>query len=158
MSQQKANPGTKTIALNRKARHDYHIEQSLEAGIILEGWEVKSLRDGRVQIADSHVVIRRGEMWLIGAHITPLLTASTHINPDPTRIRKLLMHHQEIKKWIGAVDQRGYSIVPLSLYWKNGRAKVEVALVKGKKDYDKRESAKEKDWQRDKARIMRHTQ
>jgi SsrA-binding protein len=151
----KQHKSSTTVAMNRKARHDYQLEQSFEAGMVLEGWEVKSLRAGRVQLAESHVIIKRNEAWLLGALITPLPSASTHIQPDPTRSRKLLLNRNELNKLIGSVEQKGYTIVPLQLYWKRGRAKLEIALAKGKKTYDKRQSAKERDWQRQKARLSR---
>ncbi|MBU2755374.1 SsrA-binding protein SmpB [Acidithiobacillus sp. CV18-2] len=144
-----------TIALNREARHEYFIEERFEAGIALEGWEVKSLRAGRLQLKDSYVVIKNGELWLLGAHVSPLPTASTHIQPDPTRTRKLLMHRLEINRLIGAVERKGFTIVPLAMYWKQGRAKTEIALVKGKQAHDKRATLKEREWQRDKARILK---
>ncbi len=145
-----------TIALNKKARHDYFIEEKYEAGLSLQGWEVKSLREGRVQLTESYVLIRDGETWLFGAHITPLNTASTHINPDPTRTRKLLMHRRELDKLIGAVERKGYTLIPLALYWKRGRVKLEIALAKGKQSHDKRAVEKTRDWQREKQRILRH--
>jgi len=141
-----------TIALNRKALHEYMIEERFEAGIALEGWEVKSLRAGKVQLDQGYVLIKKNEIWLIGTQITPLQTASTHINPDPTRTRKLLLHHHEIGKLIGSVERKGYTLVPLKLYWKHNRVKVEIGLAKGKKLHDKRAALKERDWQRQKAR------
>jgi SsrA-binding protein len=143
------------IAENRKARHNYHIEAVFEAGIVLEGWEVKSLRAGRAQIAESYVIMKDGEAWLIGSHISPLSTASTHVKPDPTRSRKLLLHARELSKLIGAVQRQGYSIVPLNLHWTRGRAKLEIALGRGKKEHDKREDIKKRDWQRQKQRLMK---
>ncbi len=151
--QKKTSPNT--IAQNKKARHDYHIDTRYEAGLVLEGWEVKSLRAGRAQINEAYVQIKNSACWLIGALITPLPTASTHINPDPTRTRKLLLNHKEIKKLIGAKEQKGFTIVPLTLYWKKSRAKLEIALAKGKQNHDKRETIKQRDWQRDKARILK---
>jgi SsrA-binding protein len=145
-----------TIALNKKARHDYFIEDRLEAGIALEGWEVKSLRAGKVQIRDSYILLKDGEAWLFGALITPLPTASTHIQPDPQRTRKLLLHKHEIAKLIGAVERKGYAVVPTAMYWKRGRAKVEIGLAKGKKEHDKRATIKERDWDRQKQRLMRN--
>jgi SsrA-binding protein len=150
----KAPPAT--IALNKRARHEYFIEERLEAGIALEGWEVKSLRASKAQITESYVVIKDGEAWLLGAHVTPLPTASTHIHPDPTRTRKLLMNRGELDRVIGAVERKGYTLFPLALYWKRGRAKLEVGLAKGKKLHDKRATDKERDWQRQKDRLMRH--
>lgn len=144
-----------TIAVNKKARHDYFIEDSFEAGLALEGWEVKSLRAGRAQLTESYVHVRDGEAWLLGAHVTPLNTASTHIRTDPTRTRKLLMHRHELDRLVGAVERKGYTLVPLNLHWSRGRAKLEVGLAKGKKQHDKRATAKERDWQRQKARILK---
>ncbi|HEX2138422.1 MAG TPA: SsrA-binding protein SmpB [Woeseiaceae bacterium] len=144
-----------TIAVNKKARHDYFIEDSFEAGLSLEGWEVKSLRAGRAQLTESYVHVREGEAWLLGAHVTPLNTASTHIRPDPTRTRKLLMHRHELDRLVGAVERKGYTLVPLNLHWSRGRAKLEVGLAKGKKQHDKRATTKERDWQRQKARILK---
>ncbi|MFP4682187.1 MAG: SsrA-binding protein SmpB [Ectothiorhodospira sp.] len=152
---QKNTGGGSTIALNKKARHDYFIEDRYEAGLSLQGWEVKSLRAGRAQLSESYVLIKKGEAWLLGAHVTPLPTASTHINPDPTRTRKLLLHGEELSKLIGLVERRGYTLVPLALYWKRGRAKLEVGLAKGKKAHDKRAVEKERDWQREKARTLK---
>ncbi len=144
-----------TIALNKKARHDFTIEQTFEAGLALQGWEVKSLRAGRVQLVDSYVLLKNGEAFLIGALITPLLSASTHIKPDPTRTRKLLLHREELNKLVGAVERKGYTLIPLALYWKKSRVKLEIGLAKGKKLHDKRASEKERDWQRQKQRILR---
>jgi len=144
-----------TIAVNRRAHHDYFVEQTLEAGLVLEGWEVKSLRDGRAQLAESYVLLKNNEAWLFGCHITPLNTASTHIHPDPLRTRKLLLNEGELNKLYGSVERKGYTVVPLKLYWKRGRAKVEIALVKGKKEYDKRATQKDQDWRREKERILR---
>lgn len=152
---QKNQGGGSTIALNKKAKHDYFIEDRLEAGLVLEGWEVKSMRAGRAQLSESYVLIKRGEAWLFGAHISPLTTASTHINPDPSRTRKLLLHNAELSKLIGLVERRGYTVVPLALYWKRGRAKLEIGLAKGKKAHDKRAVEKERDWQREKARVLK---
>jgi SsrA-binding protein len=157
MSKQKgksANPGS-TIALNKKARHDYFIEDKYEAGIELQGWEVKSLRAGRAQLTESYVVVKNGEAWLLGAHITPLPTASTHIHADPTRTRKLLLHRAELDKLIGAVERKGYTLVALALYWKHGLAKLEIGLAKGKKQHDKRADLRAKDWQREKERLLK---
>ncbi|MFZ5593351.1 MAG: SsrA-binding protein SmpB [Pseudomonadota bacterium] len=156
MSKQKAKPETSsTIALNKAARHDYFIEENYEAGLALEGWEVKSLRAGRVQLKESYVLIKDSEAWLFGAHISPLPTASTHIHPDPLRTRKLLLHREELNKLIGAVERKGYTLVPLALYWKHGRAKLDIGLAKGKKEYDKRAAEKDRDWQREKQRLMK---
>lgn len=147
--------GSSTIALNKKARHDFHIEDRFEAGLVLEGWEVKSLRAGKTQLVDSYVIIKDGEAWLLGCLITPLLTASTHIHPDATRTRKLLLHREELSKLIGAVERKGYTLIPLAMYWKHGRAKLEIGLAKGKKEHDKRATEKDRDWQREKQRVMR---
>ena len=144
------------IAQNRRARHDYFIEGDYQAGIALEGWEVKSLRDGKAQITEAYVVIRNAEAWLIGAHIAPLNTASTHVHPDPTRTRKLLLHRHELKKLIGATERQGYTLIPLSLVWQRGRAKLEIGLAKGKKQHDKRASIKAREWQREKARLLKN--
>lgn len=143
------------IAVNKKARFDYAIEDTFQTGLVLEGWEVKSLREGRAQLTESHVHIRNGEAWLLGAHITPLPTASTHIRPDPTRTRKLLMHRHELDRLIGAVERKGYTLVPLNLHWSKGRVKLEIGLAKGKKMHDKRATQKDQDWRREQARIMK---
>lgn len=145
-----------TIASNRQATHEYFIEERFEAGLVLEGWEVKSLRDGRVQLKESYVQIRKGEAWLFGAHISPMLSASTHVNPEAIRSRKLLLHRQELNKLIGSVERKGYTLIPLSMYWKHGRAKLEIGLAKGKQLHDKRTASKDRDWQREKERIMKH--
>lgn len=152
----KKKSDSNTIALNRKSRHDYSLEDRFEAGLVLEGWEVKSLREGRANIADGFVMIQGGEAFLHGAHISPLQTASTHITPDPTRIRKLLLNRVELNKLIGAVERKGYAIVPTAMYWSKGRAKVEIALAKGKQQQDKRAAAKNRDWAREKNRILKH--
>ncbi|MHB1300169.1 MAG: SsrA-binding protein SmpB [Burkholderiales bacterium] len=144
-----------SIAQNKKAFHDYFIEERYEAGIALEGWEVKSIRAGRVNLKEAYVVIRGEEIYIIGCHISPLTTASTHIQPDPLRTRKLLLHAEEINKLIGKVERAGYTLVPLDMHYKSGRIKLEVGLAKGKKQYDKREAEKEKDWEREKQRLMR---
>ena len=146
-----------TIVLNKKARHDFVLEDRFEAGLMLQGWEVKSLRAKKVQIRDSYVFIKNNEAWLSSTVITPLETASTHIHPEPSRVRKLLLHSEEISKMIGAVDRKGYTLVATAMYWKNGRAKLEVALAKGKKEHDKRASEKDRDWKREKARILKAT-
>lgn len=145
-----------TIAQNRRARHDYFLEDTFEAGLVLEGWEVKSLRDGRLSLNESYIVMHQGEAWLHGAHISPMLSASTHIHPDDVRRRKLLLHRLELSRLIGAVDRKGYTIVPVTMYWKNGRAKIQIALAKGKQLHDKRATSKDRDWQREKARIVKH--
>jgi len=144
-----------TIALNKKVRYDYHIEDRLEAGIALEGWEVKSLRAGQIQLGDGYVLLKDGEAFLFGALITPLLSASSHIEVDPRRTRKLLLHRQEIARLIGAVDRKGYTIVATAMYWKRGRAKVELGMAKGKKQHDKRATEKARDWDREKHRILK---
>src|ERR1700719_5209422 len=143
------------IAENRKARFDYFIEERYEAGLSLQGWEVKAMRAGRAQLKEAYVYLRDGEAFLIGAHLSPLPTTSTHITPDPVRTRKLLLRYSELQGLIGAVERRGYTLVPLELYWKSGRAKLQVGLGKGKKQHDKRAVEKERDWQRDKARLLR---
>lgn len=155
MAAKKEKQSSNTIVLNKKARHDYFIEERFEAGIALQGWEVKSLRAGRIQIRDSYVLMKNNEAFLLGALITPLPTASTHIKPEPQRTRKLLLHRKELNKLIGAVERKGYSVVPTAMYWKKGMAKVEIGLAKGKKSHDKREGEKERDWQREKQRIMK---
>lgn len=149
--------GADTIALNKKARHDYFIEANFECGLALQGWEVKSLRAGRAQLTESYVHLRDGEAWLLGAHIAPLTTASTHVRTDPTRTRKLLLHRRELDRLIGAVERRGYTLVPLRLYWKKGKAKLDIGLAKGKKQHDKRASEKDRDWKRQRARILKHS-
>jgi len=151
----KKTGGGATIALNKKAQHDYFIEERFEAGIALQGWEVKSLRAGRIQLKESYVTVKDGEAFLLGAHISPLATASTHIQPDQTRTRKLLLHRRELNRLIGQVERAGYTLVPTAMYWKRGRAKLEVGLAKGKKQYDKRATEKEKDWQREKHRLAK---
>jgi SsrA-binding protein len=144
-----------TIAENRKARYDYFIEDRYEAGLALEGWEVKSLRAGRAQLKEAYVYLKNGEAFLFGAHFSPLTSASTHVHPDPTRTRKLLLHRHQLHQLIGSVERRGYTVVPLSLYWKQGRAKLEIGLAKGKKQHDKRATDKDRDWQRDRARLLK---
>ena len=144
-----------TIALNKKARHDYFIEQTFECGLVLEGWEVKSLRAGRAQITETYIHLKNAEAWVIGAHFSPLNTASTHVKPDPTRTRKLLLNRIELDRMVGAVERKGYTLVALSLYWLKGRAKLKIGLAKGKKQHDKRASDKDRDWQRQKARILK---
>ena len=144
-----------SIVQNRKAFHDYFIEQRLEAGIALEGWEVKAIRAGRAQIKEAYVIVKSDEIFLIGCHISPLISASTHVTPDPTRTRKLLLHASEISRLVGSVEQDGYTLVPLDLHYKNGRIKLEIGLAKGKKQYDKRQDEKEKDWRREQQRLLR---
>ncbi len=144
-----------SIIANKKAFHDYYIEEKFEAGIVLEGWEVKAIRAGRGNIKESYVVIRSGEVFLFGMHITALPEASTHVTPDPTRTRKLLLHASQINKLIGQVERAGYTLLPLDLHYVNGRIKVEIGLAKGKKQHDKREAEKERDWVREKGRLLR---
>jgi len=144
-----------SIAQNKKAFHDYFIEEKYEAGIVLEGWEVKAIRENRIQLKEAYVVIMRGEIYLIGCHVTPLGSASTHVRPDSIRTRKLLLHSEEIAKLIGKVERAGYTLVPLDMHYTRGRIKVQIGLAKGKKQYDKRETEKQRDWEREKARIMR---
>lgn len=144
-----------SIAQNKKAFHDFFIEEKYEAGIVLEGWEVKAIRDNRANIKEAYVIIQRGEVYLIGCHVTPLGAASTHIRPDAIRTRKLLLHSEEIAKLIGKVERAGYTLVPLDLHFKDGRVKVQIGLAKGKKQYDKRDAEKERDWEREKGRIVR---
>jgi SsrA-binding protein len=144
-----------SIVENRKAFHDYFIEERYEAGIALEGWEVKAIRAGRVQIAEAYVILRDGAPYLIGSHISPLPTASTHIHPDPTRTRKLLLHAEELKRLIGKVERAGYTLVPLNLHYKGGWIKLEIGLAKGKKQHDKREAERERDWKREQQRLLR---
>ncbi len=156
MSADKSNkPHSKVIAVNKKARHNYFIEDTIEAGLVLEGWETKSLRAGRAQLTESYVNLRKGEAWLVGAHLAPLHTASSHVKADPTRSRKLLLHRLQLDRLIGAVERKGYTLVPLDLHWHKGRAKLEFGLAKGKKQHDKRAASKDRDWQRQKARILK---
>jgi SsrA-binding protein len=144
-----------SIAQNKKAFHDYFIEEKYEAGIVLEGWEVKAIRENRIQLKEAYVAIMRGEIYLIGCHVTPLGSASTHVRPDSIRTRKLLLHSEEIAKLIGKVERAGYTLVPLDMHYTRGRIKVQSGLAKGKKQYDKRETEKQRDWEREKARIIR---
>ena len=147
--------GTKTIAVNKRARFEYHIEDRFEAGIALEGWEVKALREGRVQFADSYVLLKDNEAFLFGCLVNPLTTVSTHVTPDPTRTRKLLLHRKEIDRLVGAVDRQGYTAIPTAMYWSRGKVKVEIGLAKGKRQHDKRKTEKDRDWDRQKKRIMK---
>ncbi|MBT8040061.1 MAG: SsrA-binding protein SmpB [Gammaproteobacteria bacterium] len=147
---------SKTIAVNKRARFEYHIEDRLEAGIALEGWEVKALREGRIQFSDSYVLLKDNEAWLFGCRISPLPTVSSHVTPDPTRTRKLLLHRREIDRLIGAVDRKGYTVIPTAMYWSRGKAKVEIGMARGKQQHDKRKTQKDRDWERQKARIMKH--
>ncbi len=144
-----------SIVENKKAFHDYFIEQRYEAGMVLEGWEVKAIRAGRAQLKEAYVIVKDDALHLIGAHISPLTTASTHINPDPTRTRKLLMHAEEIKRLIGSVERAGYTLIPINLHYTRGRVKLEIGLAKGKKQHDKRADEKDKDWKREQQRLMR---
>ena len=144
------------IAENRRARHDYFIEDRFEAGLSLEGWEVKSLRAGSAHLTEAYVNLRQGEAWLVGAHFSPLKTVSTHIKAEPTRARKLLLHRHELDRLTGAVERKGYTLIPLDLHWHKGRAKITIGLGKGKKKHDKRAETKDRDWQRQKERILKH--
>lgn len=156
MAKKKKQNNPNSIAQNKKARFDYFIEETFEAGLALEGWEVKSLRQGKVQINESYILLKNNEAWLFGALITPLITASTHSNHDPLRLRKLLMHRREIDRLMGLVDQKGFTVVPLDLHWSKGKVKISIGLAKGKKLHDKRATQKERDWNRDKQRIMKY--
>lgn len=144
-----------TIALNKKSAHDYFIESRMEAGIVLQGWEVKSLRGKHLQLKEGYVIIKNAEAFLIGAHVSPLPTVSTHVQADPTRTRKLLLHRNELDKLIGYVERAGYTLVPTAMYWKRGLAKLEIGLAKGKKQHDKRATEKERDWNREKERVLK---
>ena len=145
-----------SIARNKKAGFNYFIEERFEAGLALQGWEVKSLRAGKAQLSEAYVTLKDGEIWLFGSHVTPLSSASTHVDADPARTRKLLMHRREIDRLTGLVERRGFTLVPLELYWKQGRAKLSVGLAKGKRKQDKRAAEKDRDWARDKARLLKH--
>ena len=145
-----------SIAENRKAHFNYHIEERFEAGVVLEGWEVKAIREGQVQMTDGYVVIKDGELYLIGLRINALRSASTHITPEADRTKKLLMHREQIRRLIGKTEQKGYTLVPLNLHWKGGRVKADIALAKGKAEHDKRNTIKDRDWEREKGRLMRH--
>jgi SsrA-binding protein len=156
MSKQNAKkPSGNVIAVNRKARHDYFIEATHEAGMVLEGWEVKSIRAGRAQITEAYVTLTKGEAWLVGAHFSPLTSTSTHIKADPTRARKLLFNRHELDRLTGAVERKGYALIPLNMHWHKGRTKLDVGLGKGKKLHDKRADKKDQDWQRQKERILK---
>ncbi|HET8697347.1 MAG TPA: SsrA-binding protein SmpB [Gammaproteobacteria bacterium] len=144
-----------TIAQNKKARFDYFIEERVEAGLALQGWEVKSMRAGKAQLVDAYVILRDGEAWLLGSHVTPLNTASTHVDANPTRIRKLLLNRREIDRFTGLVERKGYTLVALELYWSKNRAKLAVGLARGKKQHDKRATEKDRDWERTRARALR---
>jgi SsrA-binding protein len=156
MAKSKATQPKPLIVDNRKARYEYFIEETYEAGLVLQGWEVKSLRAGRAQLKEAYVFVKDGEAFLFGAHISALPTASTHIIPDPIRTRKLLLNRSELDGLVGAVERRGYTLIPLELYWKHGKAKLRVGLAKGKKEHDKRSTEKDRDWQREKSRVMKH--
>jgi|UniRef100_UPI004048BFD2 SsrA-binding protein len=145
-----------SIIENRKAFHEYFIDERFEAGMVLQGWEVKGIRAGRAQLKESYVVILQGELWLLGMHISPLSSTSTHVLPNATRTRKLLLKAEEISKLIGKVEQRGFALVPLNLHYKNGRIKIDIALARGKKQHDKRDTAADKDWQRERERLLKH--
>ncbi len=155
MAKKEEKPKSSTIAQNKKARFDYFIEERFEAGLALQGWEVKSLRAGKAQLVDSFVMVRNGEAWLHGSHFTPLNSASTHVTPEPARIRKLLLNRREIDRLTGLVERKGYTLVALELYWNKGRVKLALGLAKGKKQHDKRATEKERDWDRDRSRILR---
>lgn len=155
MSKKKKSGGS-TIALNKKANHDYFIDERFEAGISLEGWEVKSLRAGKVQIIESYILLKNNEAFLFGALITPLISTSTHNKADPRRSRKLLLHRTEINRLVGAVERKGYTLVPIALYWKHGKVKLELGVGRGKKAHDKRATEKNRDWQKQKAQLLRH--
>lgn len=151
----KKKAASNIAALNKKARHDFFIEDKFEAGLSLQGWEVKAIRAGRASLKESYVLLKGGEAWLFGAHIAPLPAASTHVEADPIRTRKLLLHREQIDRLHGAVDRQGYTLTPLSMYWKQGRAKLEIGVAKGKKLHDKRAAEKDRDWERQKGRLMR---
>ena len=155
MAKKKPKTADNTIAVNRLARHDYFIEDDFEVGLALEGWEVKSLRAGNLQLKESYVFVKNGEMWLVGAHISPLSSASSHVKADPRRTRKLLAHRREIDRLVGLVDRKGYTLVALSAYWSRGRAKLKIGIARGKKAHDKRATIKERDWKRDQARMLK---
>jgi SsrA-binding protein len=155
MAKTKTTETNSTIALNKRARHEYHIDQRYEAGVVLAGWEVKSLRAGKGQITEAYAIVKDGEIFLFGAQIQPLLSASTHVVPEARRTRKLLLHGEEIARLIGAVERKGYTLVPTAMYWKGNRVKLEIGLARGKQEHDKRDTEKERDWQREKQRVMR---
>ena len=155
MGKKKSKSSDNTIARNRVARHDYFIEDEIEVGLVLEGWEVKSLRNGSLQLKESYVMVKNGEIWLTGAHVSPLNSASTHVKPNPTRNRKLLAHRNEIDRLVGMVERKGMTLISLAAYWSRGRAKLKLGIARGKKAHDKRASIKDRDWKRDKARILK---
>ena len=146
-----------SIVQNRKAFHDYFIEQRFEAGVALEGWEVKAIRAGRAQIKEAYVIVKDAQIWLIGCHVSALPAASTHVTPDPTRTRKLLLHREEINRLIGSVERAGYALVPIDLHYSKGRVKLEIGLAKGKKQHDKRQATKDREWDREQQRLLRHS-
>ena len=158
MSKKSKKSDDSTIAVNRKASFDYHLHEIFEAGMVLEGWEVKSLRMGRCQIAQSYVILKNGEAWLLGSQVTPLNTTSTHMRADAIRTRKLLLHKKELRKLAGSVERKGYTLIPLKLYWKDNKIKLSLAVAEGKKQYDKRHALKERDWAKDKRRLVKLTQ
>jgi len=151
----KEKPASATIAQNKRARHEYHIDEHFEAGVALQGWEVKSLRAGRANLGDAYAIVKGGEIFLFGASIVPLISASTHVVADDRRTRKLLLHRAEIVKLIGAIERKGYTLIPLSMYWKRNRVKLDLGLARGKQSHDKRDTEKERDWNREKQRVMR---
>jgi len=155
VKKKKSAHGESTIAVNRQATHEYFIEERYEAGVVLMGWEVKSLRAGKLQLKESYVIVKDGEAWLLGSHISALLSASTHVIANTTRTRKLLLHKHELYKLIGLVERKGYTLIPLAMYWNKGRAKLEIGLAKGKQLHDKRAAEKDRDWQREKLRVMK---
>jgi SsrA-binding protein len=157
MSKQQKTNDNPTIAENRQARHEYFIEETYEAGLSLQGWEVKSMRAGRVQLKEAYVYVKNAEAFIFGAHISALPTASTHVIPDPIRTRKLLLNRAELNRLVGAVERKGYTLVPLEMYWKAGRAKLRIGLAKGKKEHDKRATSKDRDWDRERSRLMKHS-
>ena len=154
-AKEKSGKGDSTIALNKRARHEYHIDERYEAGIALQGWEVKSLRAGRINIGEAYAIVKNGEIFLFGASIVPLISASTHVVADDRRTRKLLLNRSEIDKLIGAIERKGYTLIPMALYWKKNRVKVDLGLARGKQEHDKRDTEKERDWNREKQRVMR---
>ena len=157
MAKQKSKDkaGNSTIAQNKRARHEYHIDEHYEAGIALEGWEVKSLRAGRINLGDAYAIVKNSEIFLFGASIMPLISASTHVIADDRRTRKLLLHRAEIDELIGAIERKGYTLIPLALYWKSNRVKIDLGVARGKQEHDKRDAEKERDWNREKQRVMR---
>ncbi len=156
-AKKKEKTPSSTICLNKKAKFDYTLEERFEAGLVLEGWEVKSLRSGKAQLRDAYVIIKNSEAFLLGALISPLPTVSTHFIPEAQRTRKLLLHRHELNKLIGAVERKGKALIPTAMYWSRGRAKLEIAMAEGKKQHDKRETEKQRDWNREKERIMKHS-